>query len=100
MKYQLCLIIGMINLTGSIQAQNGFSLRDDPYKKKVDVLYDDQLLTAYCYFDSTEKPILFPVKTVSGITVTRGYPIVPHLGERTDHPHQVGLWMNYENVND
>jgi len=99
MRYQLCLI-GLINLTFSIQAQTGFSLKDDPYHKKVEVLYDEKLLTAYCYFDSTEKPILFPVKTVSGVTVTRGYPIAPHLGERTDHPHQVGLWMNYENVND
>lgn len=100
MNYQLYLIAGLIHLTFLIHAQSGFSLKDDPYNKKVEILYDEKLLTAYCYFDSTEKPILFPIKTVSGITVTRGYPIVPHIGERTDHPHQVGLWMNYESVND
>src|SRR5205085_7068342 len=43
--------------------------------------------------------VLFPVKTTSGITVTRGYPIAPRAGERTDHPHHVGIWLNYESVN-
>jgi hypothetical protein len=79
--------------------QKGFTLVENAKGKKVEVRYDDKLLTAYCYFDSTEKPVLFPIKTISGITVTRGYPIAPRLGERTDHPHHVGLWMNYESVN-
>jgi hypothetical protein len=63
------------------------------------VRYDGKLFTAYCYFDSTEKPVLFPIKTTSGKTVTRGYPVAPRPGERTDHPHHLGLWMNYESVN-
>ncbi|MDH4092621.1 MAG: PmoA family protein [Cyclobacteriaceae bacterium] len=83
----------------TVQAQKGFSLVDAPAHKKVEVRYDGKLLTAYCYFDSTEKPVLFPIKTVSGVTVTRGYPIAPRPGERTDHPHHVGLWLNYESVN-
>jgi hypothetical protein len=89
----LCLAIS------PVYAQEGFELIDNPRQSKVEVRYDGKLLTAYCYFDSTEKPILFPIKTVSGITITRGYPIAPRAGERTDHPHQVGLWMNYESVN-
>jgi hypothetical protein len=86
-------------LSTSVLAQKGFTLKSDPANKKVQVLYNGKLLTAYCYFDSTEKPVLFPVKTVSGITVTRGYPIAPREGERTDHPHHVGIWLNYESVN-
>ena len=80
-------------------AQKGFNLKQDPAQKKVSVLYDGRLLTAYCYFDSTEKPVLFPVKTLSGVTVTRGYPVAPREGERTDHPHHLGIWLNYESVN-
>jgi hypothetical protein len=45
------------------------------------------------------KPVLFPLNTVSGTTVTRGFPIAPRQGDRTDHPHHVGLWLNYESVN-
>ena len=81
------------------RAQKGFALKDDPSSKKVSVLFNGKLLTAYCYFDSTEKPVLFPVKTLSGITVTRGYPVAPREGERTDHPHHLGIWLNYESVN-
>lgn len=62
-------------------------------------MYNNQLLTAYCYYDSSRKPILFPVNTVEGITVTRGYPFKPVPGERTDHPHHTGIWLNYESVN-
>lgn len=79
--------------------QNGFSIKDEPARKKAEIRYEGKLLTAYCYFDSTEKPTLFPIKTLSGNTITRGYPIAPRAGERTDHPHHVGLWMNYESVN-
>lgn len=80
-------------------AQKGFSLVENAGKKKVEVRYDNKLLTAYCYFDSTEKPVLFPIRTLSGVTVTRGYPVAPRTGERTDHPHHLGLWLNYESVN-
>ena len=81
------------------QQVKGFSILERKDKKQVDILYNDKMMTAYCYFDSTEKPVLFPIKTTSGVTITRGYPIVPRPGERTDHPHHVGLWLNYENVN-
>lgn len=43
--------------------------------------------------------MLFPVNTVDGITVTRSYPFKMVAGERTDHPHHTGLWLNYESVN-
>src|SRR5688500_14121795 len=81
------------------QNQTGFQLVEKPDKKQVDVLYNGKLLTAYCYYDSIMKPFLFPINTLDGISVTRGYPIAPKAGERTDHPHHVGLWMNYESVN-
>jgi hypothetical protein len=78
---------------------NGFSIVERKDKKQVDILFNGKLMTAYCYYDSSRKPFLFPVNTVDGITVTRGYPyqIVP--GERTDHPHHTGIWLNYESVN-
>lgn len=93
------MIFCSLAMTHTVQGQKGFTLIDKPANKKVEVRYDGKLLTAYCYFDSTEKPVLFPIKTVSGVTITRGYPVAPRLGERTDHPHHLGLWLNYESVN-
>lgn len=81
------------------QSREGFQIVEKPDQKQVDVLFNGKLLTAYCYYDSIRKPILFPVNTVNGITVTRGFPIKPVPGERTDHPHHTGIWLNYESVN-
>lgn len=35
----------------------------------------------------------------SGKVITRGYPMNPRPFERMDHPHHVGLWFNFGDVN-
>jgi Methane oxygenase PmoA len=81
------------------QPATGFTIVEEKDKKQVDILFNNKMLTAYCYYDSSRKPILFPVNTLDGITVTRGYPFNIIAGERTDHPHHTGIWLNYESVN-
>lgn len=89
----------ILGCSASLCAQgSGFALREDAAKKQIDVLYNGKVLTGYCYYDSVMKPVLFPLKTVSGVTITRGYPLDPRPGERVDHPHHIGLWMNYQDV--
>ncbi len=77
----------------------GFTFEDQKEKNQLDVLWNGKLLTSYCFYDSVMKPVLFPVNTLDGITITRGFPVAPRPGDRTDHPHHVGIWMNYESVN-
>jgi hypothetical protein len=81
------------------RGNKGFEIIEKKESRQVDILYDGKLLTAYCYYDSSRKPVLFPVNTVDGITVTRSYPFKMIPGERTDHPHHTGIWLNYESVN-
>lgn len=92
-------ILLMHHLLFAQTSATGFSLLPQPARKQIDVLYNNRLLTSYCYYDSIMKPFLYPLNTVDGITVTRGYPLKPAAGDRTDHPHHTGLWMNYESVN-
>lgn len=80
-------------------AKSAFKLQHLPDEQKVNVLLEDQLFTAYQYPDNIEKPILFPLLTAAGTPLTRGYPLHPRAGERVDHPHHVGHWLNYGNVN-
>lgn len=47
------------------------------------------------YPDHIAKPVLYPLKTASGKVLTRGFPLDTIPGERVDHPHHVGHWMNY-----
>ena len=67
--------------------------------QKVDVLVDGELFTSLIYPDTLDKPVLFPINTSQGTTVTRGWPLAPRQGERFDHPHHIGLWFNYGDVN-
>ncbi|MBX2873574.1 MAG: PmoA family protein [Saprospiraceae bacterium] len=78
---------------------SSIQLKSVPEEQKVDVLIDGQLFTAYRYPDEIAKPILYPILTTKGVPLTRGFPIDPQAGERVDHPHQVGHWLNYGNVN-
>lgn len=70
-----------------------------PGDRRVDVLVGGNPFTAYIWPTSLKGPTLFPIRTASGTPVTRGYPLEPRAGERIDHPNQVGLWLNYGDVN-
>ncbi len=67
--------------------------------KRVDVAIDGKPFTAYIWPDTVKKPVLYPIRDAHGTLVTRGWPMDPRPGERVDHPHHVGLWLTYENVN-
>jgi hypothetical protein len=68
-------------------------------QQKVDVIIGDNLFTSYRYPGDIEKPFLFPVIAPDGNIITRGYPIEPRKGERIDHPHHIGIWFNYGDIN-
>lgn len=68
-------------------------------QKTIDVLVDGKLFTTYRWPDNITKPALYPVNTSKGTAITRGFPLEPKVGERADHPHQIGMWLTYGNVN-
>jgi methane monooxygenase PmoA-like len=68
--------------------------------RRVDVVIDGKPFTSYIWPGNLTKPVLYPLRTADGTVVTRGFPVEPRPGERVDHPHHVGLWFNYGNVND
>lgn len=109
-----CLILTLLSMSckekketaeseNSVQSEMTLSPRvtftNDTINKKVDVNINGQHFTSYVYDGQTPKPILYPIMTKSGKTVTRGFPFVPRPNERTDHPHHAGLWLNYGDVN-
>ncbi|MGI9175920.1 MAG: PmoA family protein [Rhodothermales bacterium] len=88
--------------TSEAEAQSGVQVVSDTMAQRVDVLIDGDLFTAYLYSDTLDvlkKPVLWPLVSAGGQTVTRGYPLAPNPGEQVDHPHHIGLWFNYGDVN-
>lgn len=79
--------------------EKGIAFKVEEADRKVDVFFDGKYFTSYIYPASIEKPVLYPITTATGTVVTRGFPLQPRSGERIDHPHQVGWWFNYGDVN-
>jgi hypothetical protein len=79
--------------------KKGVVLVDYRDQKKVDVFIDGDVFTSYIYPEVLAKPVLFPVRSARGTVITRGFPLKPREGERIDHPHQVGVWFAFEDVN-
>ncbi|HEV57157.1 MAG TPA: hypothetical protein ENN87_06615 [Phycisphaerales bacterium] len=79
-------------------AAGGVAFKQGP--DRIDVLIDGQNVTSYRYDETLTKPILYPLKTPGGMILNRGYPLVKVEGESTDHPHHVGLFFTYDEVND
>ncbi|KAA6340237.1 hypothetical protein EZS27_011901 [termite gut metagenome] len=91
--------VGLAGATSCKQANQGIVIVPDEMQQKVDVLYDGQLFTSYIYPDDLEKPVLYPLRTAKGTPITRGFPRDPRPNERVDHPHHIGLWFNFGDVN-
>jgi len=101
MKTCWILAIALTLAVNSSQAskKEKVEFKNDAAGKKVEVFVGGQLFTAYIYPDNMEKQSLYPIASASGKLITRGYPLDPRPFERTDHPHHVGLWFNFGDVN-
>jgi hypothetical protein len=93
------LLIIMSPICLFAQQKLNIELRAIPKERKVSVMIAGKIFTELFYPDSLAKPVLFPIYAPDGQIITRGFPIVPRANEPIDHPHHVGLWFNYENVN-
>ena len=99
-KQGLRLII-LLFIPGLVSAQTAGDVRlvKSENEARIDVYIGSSLFTRFIYPDSLEKPVLFPIYDAGQVPVTRGFPKDPRPGEPTDHPHHLGLWFTYENVN-
>jgi Family of unknown function (DUF6807) len=74
-------------------------VRPVPAERRVDVTVGGKPFTSYIWPERLAKAVLYPLRSARGTLVTRGFPLDPRPGERVDHPHHVGLWFNYGDVN-
>lgn len=79
-------------------SSSGVQVTPDEAHRRVDITIDGKPFTSYIWPETLKKPVLYPLITDEGTRVTRGFPLEPQPGERSDHPHQVGLWFDYGNV--
>lgn len=68
-------------------------------EKRVEVLLAGELLTAFRYEERWDKPFLHPIRTASGIVISRGWPVDGSESEYTDHEWHRGFWYGHGDVN-
>lgn len=98
-KAGILAYMGIFMLTACKEQPKRFEIIEHPADKRIDIKVDGQDFTSYIYPDGLMKPVLYPLRTSTGTFITRGWPMHPREGERVDHPHHVGLWFNYGDVN-
>jgi hypothetical protein len=92
------MLAGVMTLS-SFRKEKRFTITENKAQKRVDITVNGKPFTSYIYPDELMKPVLYPLRTSKGTLVTRGWPLDPRADERVDHPHHVGMWFNYGNVN-
>jgi hypothetical protein len=97
--FNLILSLTILISASSAQKTKMVQVVKSPAENKINVFIGEKLFTSFLYPDSLEKPILFPVHASNGTIVTRGFPLNTQPGDPTDHPHHIGIWFTYENVN-
>lgn len=95
----IAILSSTLLLFAQCTGQEAIELKANEAERKVDVLIDGKLFTSYIYPENVKKPVLWPVYSPEGNMLTRSYPMVNKEGDRTDHPHHVGVWLNYGDVN-
>ena len=89
MKLRLLMFFAATALT----AQVHFTAED------VAISVDGKPFAVFQYGAEANKPFLSPLRSASGKTVTRLFPMQIVPGESRDHLHHRGLWFSYDDVN-
>jgi hypothetical protein len=91
-------LCGMLLTIALFHALAFSQVKIDVQENQIAVSINGKPFTALQKGKDANKPYLYPLFTVSGKRVTRGFPMEKIEGEATDHPHQRGIWMGFEHI--
>jgi hypothetical protein len=66
---------------------------------RVEVKLEGKPVTAFHYDAKYDKPFLYPIRTLSGLVISRGWPVEPRAGEQQDHAWHRGFWWGHGDIN-
>lgn len=92
MKLHLWLILALVL---PVSAQVEITQQPD----HISIAIDGQPYTSYFLAPGGNKPYVYPLRTATGLVVTRHYPMEVFPGETTDHPHHRGMFFAHGEIN-
>ena len=85
---------------GGAPARNGrAAISFEPRPGLIRVMLGGEAFTGLHFGEEWDKPFLYPLRTVSGTVVSRGYPVEPRDGEERDHDWHRGIWYGHGDIN-
>lgn len=66
---------------------------------RIPIVIKGKEAASFYFGDEWDKPFVYPIRTVSGKAISRGYPVEKIAGEQTDHVWHRGLWYGHGIVN-
>jgi hypothetical protein len=96
---RLIILLLPFLVTTAVAQQHKVVFTPEKNKNIIHVTIGGKHFTDFFFPDTIAKPVLYPIKAPNGTVITRGFPVTPIAGEPTDHPHHLGLWFNFGDVN-
>ncbi len=87
----LVLMLATLPLAAQVKIAQG--------NNQITVNIDGKPYTTFFYGPDVPKPYLYPLRAVSGVSVTRSFPMDKVEGEAVDHQHHRAVWFAHSRVN-
>lgn len=94
-KARLCLACAVLAAPLALHAQVAFEAEGADH---VSIQINGQPFSNFYIGPAYPKPFLAPLRSATGLIVTRRFPMETIEGESRDHPHHRGLWIGYGNI--
>lgn len=89
------MLLLLLALTLPLCAQVRFTQQAD----RISVEIDGKPYTDFFLSADGNKPYVYPLRTASGVIVTRRFPMEEFAGETKDHPHHRGMFFSHGEIN-
>lgn len=92
-------MIGRLLLVAAFSISLPAQVRFTHLKDRISVEIDGKPYTAFFLAPDGNKPYVWPLRTASGVIVTRHFPMEEFPGEIKDHPHHRGMFFSHGEIN-
>jgi len=90
-RIYLILAVAVLSLNAQVKITKGVD--------RIGVEIDGKAYTEYFLSSDGNKPYVYPLRTASGIIVTRHFPMDQAAEETHDHPHHRGMFFSHGDIN-
>jgi Methane oxygenase PmoA len=92
---RMVIVLGaLVGAAHCLKAQVEFKTGED----HIAISIDGKPFSDFYIGSTYPKPYLAPLRTASGVIVTRKFPMENVAGESRDHPHHRGLWIGFHEI--